>query len=545
MTERGARHSFTFPWRADLLLRTGRSFFPVGFTAELKEIAFLAAPACLAHLMTLSISFVSTIFCGHLGRVELDAVSLAIAVVNITGISIGAGLSSACDTLISQIYGGGNLLRVGVILQKAILILILACFPCWALLINTESILLAFGQEPEVARISQLYIKIFMPALPATFMYELLARYLQNQGIIWPQVITGFVANLLNALINYIVLYALNMGVVGSALANTVSQLSMAGILYVYILWRRLHKGTWAGWSIECLQDWGSFIHLAIPSMVMMCVEWWAFEIAIFLAGLVSEVELGAQSVIYQLSNIAFMFPLGFSVAGTVRVGNALGAGNTQLAKLSAKLSVFCAVSVSICFAIIMGSLRNYVAYIFTDDEQIRQLVAEVMKFYAPFMLMEATSAAAGGVIRGTGTQKVGAISSVVGYFGVCLPVGVSLMFAAKLGIRGLWTGFCSSVSLQSCFLIAYLAIMNWDKVTLEAQLRAGVNRSSDHQEESDTNTSDMELADEDVAVGVTAVSQYRLRRNLILRRGFVLVVMIFILAAGIVLNLLLSNLVT
>lgn len=33
------------------------------------------------------------------------------------------------------------------------------------------------------------------------------------QGIIWPQVITGFVVNLLNALINYIVLHALNLGV--------------------------------------------------------------------------------------------------------------------------------------------------------------------------------------------------------------------------------------------------------------------------------------------------------------------------------------------
>ncbi|XP_057695508.1 multidrug and toxin extrusion protein 1 isoform X2 [Corythoichthys intestinalis] len=435
MTECGSM--FSSVWREARLLRTVRSLFPVGFTEELKEIAILAAPACLAHLMGLSVSFISTMFCGHLGRVELDAVSLAIAVVNVTGISIGVGLSSACDTLISQIYGAGNLWRIGVILQRAILILILACFPCWALLINTESILLLFGQEPEVARLSQVYVKIFMPALPATFMYELLTRYLQNQGIIWPQVITGFVANLLNALINYIVLFSLNMGVVGSALANTVSQFFMAGILYAYMLWRRLHKGTWAGWSIECLQDWGSFIDLAIPGMVMMCVEWWTFEIAIFLAGLISEVELGAQSVIYQLSNIAYMFPLGFSVAGTVRVGNALGAGKTQQAKLSAKLSVFCAVSVSICFAVIIGSLRNYIAYIFTNDEQIRLLVSDVVKFYAPFLLMEATASAAGGVIRGTGTQKVGALCSVLGYFGVCLPVGVSLMFAAKLGIKG------------------------------------------------------------------------------------------------------------
>uniref|UniRef100_UPI0009B3A78D multidrug and toxin extrusion protein 1-like n=1 Tax=Monopterus albus TaxID=43700 RepID=UPI0009B3A78D len=113
----------------------------------------------------------------------------------------------------TRTVGSRNLLRVGVILQRAILILLLACFPCWAILINTEPILLAVRQDPEVARLAQMYVKIFMPALPATFMYSLETRYLQNQGIIWPQVFTGFVVNLLNALINYIVLYALNLGV--------------------------------------------------------------------------------------------------------------------------------------------------------------------------------------------------------------------------------------------------------------------------------------------------------------------------------------------
>lgn len=51
-----------------------------------------------------------------------------------------------------QTYGSGNLKRVGVILQRGILILSLACFPCWAILINTEPLLLAVKQSPEVAR---------------------------------------------------------------------------------------------------------------------------------------------------------------------------------------------------------------------------------------------------------------------------------------------------------------------------------------------------------------------------------------------------------
>lgn len=116
-------------------------------------------------------------------------------------------------SLFLQTYGSGNLKRVGVILQRGVLILLLACFPCWAILINTQPILLAVRQSPEVARwvifasdmpsyqikyhistralvneviqcdfahfqffpffrlslrLSQLYVKIFMPALPVS-----------------------------------------------------------------------------------------------------------------------------------------------------------------------------------------------------------------------------------------------------------------------------------------------------------------------------------------------------------------------------------------
>lgn len=64
---------------------------------------------------------------------------------------------------------------------------------------------------------------------------------------------------------------------------------------------------TTTGWSSDCLQEWGPFIKLAIPSMLMHCLEWWLYEVAGFLAGIISEVELGAHSVVYQLAAIAYM----------------------------------------------------------------------------------------------------------------------------------------------------------------------------------------------------------------------------------------------
>ncbi|XP_073318693.1 multidrug and toxin extrusion protein 1-like [Pagrus major] len=524
---------------------------PVGFKTKIKELCKLAGPVMMSQLLIFGLSLISTVFCGHLGRIELAGVSLAIAVINVTGISVGMGLAAACDTLVSQTFGSNNLLGVGVVLQRAVLILLLACFPCWAILINTEPILLAVKQEPAVARLAQLYVKIFMPALPAVFMYALLARYLQNQGIIWPQVITGIVVNILNALINYIFLYQLNLGVAGSAAANGLSEFCMAGILYAYILWKGLHKATWGGWSKECLQGWSSFIHLAIPSMVMLCVEWWMYEIGGFLAGLISEVELGAQSVVYQMGSIAYMFPLGFSIAGTVKVGNALGAGDTEQAKLSAKLSTFCAVSASVCLSIAIGSLKDHISYVFTYDEQIRERVADVITLYAPFVLLEAAAVALGGVIRGTGKQKVGAVCNIVGYYGIGIPIGVSLMFAAKLGIKGLWTGLITCVFLQCTFLIFYVTRLNWKTVTDEAQIRAGVHGVSkdtspqpDDEGYSLDRTDTLDLAETERGSAENPAKKQLSDRELVLRRGLALAVMLFVLAVGIIINLLITNLV-
>nr|XP_055036432.1 multidrug and toxin extrusion protein 1-like isoform X1 [Misgurnus anguillicaudatus] len=537
---------------------------PVNHKEEIVELLKLTGPVLISQLMVFLISFISTVFCGHLGKTELAAVALAIAVINVTGISIGSGLASACDTLISQTFGSNNLKRVGVILQRGILILLLACFPCWALFINTEPILLAVKQSPRVASLSQRYVNIFIPALPASFMYQLQARYLQNQGIIWPQVITGAVGNVLNALINYVFLYQLDLGVTGSAAANTISQYSLAVFLYVYIRWRGLHKATWDGWSRDCLQEWGAFVRLALPSMLMLCVELWTFEIGGFLAGLISEAELGAQSIVYALATFTFMFPSGFAVAANVRVGNALGAGNTDRAKLSAKVSLVCGFLVSCVIAAGIGATSNIIGYIFSTDRDIVLRVSQVMVMYGFVHLFDAISVITSGIIRGAGKQLIGALCNIVGFYLIGLPIEVTLMFAVNMGIIGLWVGLFVSVFLQSLFFIILIWKMDWKKATQEALVRAGVQdpetknecyamENKGFKEEvaqvpqctdgrpADANT-DMEAVSkaERVSLEVVAlvtVGEVLTTKQLVVRRGLSVFFMLLTLAGGIVLN--------
>ena len=76
-------------------------------------------------------------------------------------------------------------------------------------------------------------------------------------------------------------------------------------IAYVWL--RGLHKQTWGGLSFESLQEWGLFLKLAIPGMLMMVLEWWSFELVTFLAGVMGDNQLAANIVWFQVLVTVYM----------------------------------------------------------------------------------------------------------------------------------------------------------------------------------------------------------------------------------------------
>ncbi|XP_058490983.1 multidrug and toxin extrusion protein 1-like isoform X1 [Solea solea] len=415
-------------------------------------------------------------FCGRLGNEVMAGYGLASATINVTTAATGYGLALACDTLVSQTFGGKNLLRVGVILQRGIIILMLFCLPCWALLINAQIILLQLGQEPEVARIAQLYITAFLPAVPAMFLHHLQVSYLQNQGIITPQMYAAAMANVANVLTNYVTLHWLDLGVRGSAAANALSQVYICVFLFAYIRWKNLHVNTWGGWSVESLQEWGSYMKLAVPSTLMKCFEWWVYEFGGFFAGMLSEDELAAQHAVIMVSFITYMFPLGLQAAACARVGNALGAGDTARAVISSKVSLSLAGSIAVVEGLVLGSTKSVLGFIFTSDLKIIALVSDLMNVYCFLQFFDGLVCVCTGIFLGTGKQKIPAVANFLGYYCVGLSLGVTLMFAAKLRVLGFWLGLLVCVVLQSTFYIIVIFRLNWERMTEEAVTRAQKN---------------------------------------------------------------------
>lgn len=451
-----------------------RSWIPLVYRDELYHVLRLTGPLLLSRILYFLMPFVNTIFCGHIGNAALAGYALASATINVTTVATGYGLAMASDTLISQTFGSKNMKRVGVILQRSSVILLLFCLPCWSVLMNTYRLLIAMHQEEEAARIAHLYAMAMLPAVPAMFLHHLLGAYLQNQGIILPQMYTAAVANIFNVGFNYVLIFSLEMGVVGSAIAGALSQITSCLLLFGYIRWRKLHVKTWGGWSTECLQEWGSYMKLAIPSALMICFEWWIWEIGGFLAGILGEVDLAAQHIILEVGAITYMFPLGVNAATCVRVGNALGAGNTSRAIVTCKVALLLSGGLAVLQGIFLLGYKSSFGYIFTSDEAIVEIVSNTLAFYSLMQFFDALLCVCSGILVGAGLQKIAAISNLVGYYIIGVPVGIALMFAAELRILGLWLGLFVCVLLEVGFFLVLIFRLNWKKVTQKALRRAG-----------------------------------------------------------------------
>uniref|UniRef100_A0A3Q0QU04 Solute carrier family 47 member 4 n=1 Tax=Amphilophus citrinellus TaxID=61819 RepID=A0A3Q0QU04_AMPCI len=179
-------------------------------------------------------------------------------------------------------------------------------------------------------------------------------------------------------------------------------------------------------WSTECLQEWGSYMKLAIPSALMTCFEWWIWELGGFFAGLLGEVDLAAQHVLDEIGSIIYMVPLGIHAAACVRVGNALGAGDTTRALVSCRV------------ALVLAGIKIHDIYlkikIYVNDKKKLTCICNVS---IGVLFFDALLCVCSGILVGCGMQKIAAISNLAGYYCIGLPVGIALMFAAELKLLG------------------------------------------------------------------------------------------------------------
>ncbi|KAK9117265.1 hypothetical protein Sjap_016212 [Stephania japonica] len=230
-----------------------RDFFKE-FWAECKKIWFLAALAIFTSLSRYSLATVTQAIAGHLGNLELAAVSIAKSV--ITGFTLGIAHKIKRWRLCGQAYA--SLQRSCVIVKTTGLIL--------------SPLLRLIGQKPEIADAAGRFALWMLPQLFAYTMNFPVVKFLQAQRKMMITAAVAAVALGLHTLFSWLLMFKLKWRLVGAAVALNAPWRFIVAAMLVYIFNGACGRA-WSGFSWMAFKNLWSFVKLSIASAVMLSIR--------------------------------------------------------------------------------------------------------------------------------------------------------------------------------------------------------------------------------------------------------------------------------
>lgn len=431
---------------------------------EAKLSLKLALPLVGAQLAQIAIGTTDVLMMGWLGPQPLAAGALANNLL-FPIILFGLGLISATAPLFAQSLGARRFREIRPALQQGLWVgLILGAlggFVLW----HGGTLLLWLGQSPNHAALAQSYLHYALWGLLPAFWLVALRGFLAAHGRPRALFVVMTFGVLLNALGNYALMFGHfgfpALGLVGAGITTALVNSFMFLALALFVLRDRRFRRyrLWFGAWILRLHLLLEIHRIGLPIAFSILAETTLFASAAFLMGLVGTVELAGHAIALQCLAIAFMVPLGFSQAATVRVGFAAGAGDRAGVIRSGWVALgagalFAVVPV-FCFTVLPMTLGDlFLDLSLPESLPVLAMVVTLLHIAALFQIFDGVMVIAAGALRGLKDTKIPMWLSLLGFWVVGFGSSVGLGFGLKLGGVGIWSGLALGVGTVALLLV-------------------------------------------------------------------------------------------
>ncbi|GMH20313.1 hypothetical protein Nepgr_022154 [Nepenthes gracilis] len=436
---------------------------------EVKNVSLIAGPMAAVVLSQYLLTVISTMMVGHLGELFLSSTALANSLATVSGFSFLVGMASALETLSGQAYGAQQYQKLGTQTYTAILCLILVSIPISALWIYMREILTFIGQDPVISHEAGKFITCLLPALYAYAALQPLVRYFQSQSLIIPMLLCSCIILCLHVPLCWVLVFRSGLKNLGAAVAMDISLWLNVIFLALCMKFSTACAKTRSTLSMKVFQGIGEFFQFAVPSAVMICLEWWSFELLILLSGLLPnpELETSVLSICLTTISTVYAIPYGVGAAASTRVSNELGAGNPEGARTASYAAVLIEVIETTIVSTTLFAAQRVFSYSFSNEKEVVDYVTDMAPLVCVSVILDSIQGVLSGVARGCGWQHIGGAFYLFG-----IPIAAVLGFWVKLRGRGLWIGIQAGSRLQVALLSTITICIDWEKQAAKARKR-------------------------------------------------------------------------
>lgn len=434
--------------------------FVAGFREELRPLLRLAAPVVVSELGWMAMGLVDTAMVGRVSAQAIGAVSVGSHTYFVAAM-FGMGVLLGLDPLVSQAWGAGRREEAHRALAQGLLLATVTGIALMTLLFWGNEHLGALGIDESVLPDATAYLGVVTWGLIPLLWFAAVRRYLQGMGIVRPVMVVVLIANVVNAFANWVLIFghlgAPAMGAVGSAWATTISRVFMIAALAAFTWWLAARESSGL-LHVSWRPDVGQLryiVRLGVPAATQLTLEGGVFSAATLLAARLDPTALAAHQIALGAAAFAFMVPLAISSAGAVRVGQALGAANSEQARIAGWTALIVGGAFMTFSATSFLMMPRMILSVFTDEVAVIAVGVGLLRIAAAFQLFDGVQVVATGVLRGSGDTRTSMFTSVIAYWVIGLPLAWGMCFTFGLGVDGLWGGLTSGLVFAAFVLVA------------------------------------------------------------------------------------------
>ena len=439
---------------------------------EIRATLTLAAPIVVGQLSQMMMGVVDSAMIGHAGTVPLAASGFANNVFNLFFV-FGIGLMIPVAIFVARARGARQPGEALQYLRHGIALAIGCGVVETLLMVGLVTQLHRFNQPPEVLAIVTPFYLLYAVSLAPTLVQIALRQFAEAMGHPWAPMVITLGTVVLNGALNWILIYGHfgfpALGLTGAGLATLIAR--VAGTAGIY-WWLCRHPGIrtalggrvlsslgeagwWRGYDRA---RWREMLQIGLPAAGMLLFETTAFAFSGIMMGWLGSVPLAAHQIGITCASLAFMLPLGLSMAAGMRVSHVVGAGERERLRPIGFGALGTGLTAMLGFAGVFALAGRMIAGWFVTDPAVIVLAAQLLLVGAFFQLFDGVQVIAAHLLRGISDVKLPTVITLVAYWGIALPLGYLLGVRGSLGAPGIWIGIAGGLAFAAVFLTVRFA---------------------------------------------------------------------------------------
>lgn len=441
---------------------SGECIYMLFVKKDIKKLLSVMIPILVAQVSTAGVTFINTTMAGHAGADDLAGVSVGAGLFYPLLASI-IGLLMAGTPLMAQLIGRKEreslpfIVRSGMVIGLSVWALFTAAY-----FFFIDDLLASLALEAAVEHIARYYLMTMIGVVFFLALMIPLRCLTDTAGSTSISMKLFLMAPVINGIFNYLFIYGHGgmpaLGGIGAGLATMMTYGFLLGLFLLVVMKSKDLGGRQIFASLALRsKDLREYLVVGVPSGLSIFMEMSLFSLIIVFLSRYGTDALAAYQIADNFASLVYMLPVSCSMALTILIATAVGAGDMTLARRYKKAGFVVAMAGAMMTASFTVLFRNSIGSVYTDDAAVALIAGQFLIYSAGWQLFDAISTPIQGILRGLKDTRISFILMVLAYWGGCFPMSLFLDSHTALGADSFWLGLDFGVGCSAFLMVLRL----------------------------------------------------------------------------------------